>query len=595
MPHLLQPKPPSDEQQSVLDSPHRVTVVRACPGAGKTEVFVEAIRRKLENWPDVSGGLAALSFTNIARDTVEARVGSAVTTPHFVGTLDAFVFRFVVKPFGHLVGLPAGAVRLFPAAVCDHLDHPSVQVGAAPGARATLYDVHLGGWEGKHAVMRADMLVAGGITRPVPVSPDRLDAVWGEKREFWKTTGIITHSDCHFLAWWILTHKTHGAAVRQLLARRFPVIFIDELQDTGACLAKAFLALFRDPGIAGLVVGDPNQAIYGFGGASPTIFTDFEALPGAQPFTIKRSQRCPKAVSQLATALSASGVPVEPVPMAAQGVTTLLVHSLNDSKLTPAQAKCIRDMLQGPELAVITRKSATARALRGMTVRDEFKGKSSAGRRINLAVQRLLNGEPREAAQIVERELCRVVLGDERAGPQAIEQLKISRAQWRAAVFSILLSGVRKVEGETWNQWTSRIKEAVRSAATSVGWVDDQKALRVYMKCAAKGDELRGVLLDVPVVPLWQRQDTVTTVHKVKGAEFDTVVLFVPKPTKNQCPSVQWWTTGDAEERRIAFVAASRSKGRFILCVHSETHAALQKVRPEFISLFQETLALPAV
>lgn len=592
--HLLQPKPPTDEQQGVLDSPHRVTVVRACPGAGKTEVFVEAIRRKLEKWPNVPGGLAALSFTNIARDTIGARVGGAVTTPHFVGTLDAFVFRFVVKPFGHLVDLPAGAVRLFPAVVCDHLDHPSVQVGSAPGARATLYDVHLGGWEGKHAVMRADMQVASGITRPVPVSADRLDAVWGEKRKFWKTTGIITHSDCHFLAWWILTHKTHGAAVRQLLARRFPVIFIDELQDTGACLAKAFLALFRDPGIAGLVVGDPNQAIYGFGGASPSIFTDFEALAGAQPFTIKRSHRCPKAVAQLATALSASGVPVEPLATAAQGATTLLVHSLNDSKLTPAQAKSIRDMLQGADLAIITRKTVTARAMRGTNVRDEFKGKSSAGRRINLAVQRLLNGEPREAAQIVERELCRVVLGDERAGTQAIDQLKISRSQWRAAVFSILLAGIHKVEVETWNQWIARIKEAVRSAATSVGWVDDQKSLRVYMKCTSKGEELRGVLLDVPVAPLWQPKDTVTTIHKVKGAEFDTVVLFVPKPSKNQCPSIQWWTKDDAEERRIAFVAASRAKVRFILCVHTETHAVLQKSRPEFIGLFQETLALPA-
>ena len=213
---------------------------------------------------------------------------------------------------------------------------------------------------------------------------------------------------------------------------------------------------------------------------------------------------------------------------------------------------------------------------------------------MNLAVQRLLNGEPREAAQIVERELCRVVLGDERAGPQAIEQVKISRAQWRAAVFSILLAGVRKVETETWNQWTARIKEAVRSAAISVGWVDDQKALRVYMKCMAKGEELRDVLLDVPLEPLWQPQDTVTTIHKVKGAEFDTVVLFVPKPTKKQCPSIQWWSDGNDEERRIAFVAASRAKDRFVLCVHTETHVALQKVRPEFIALFQETLMLPA-
>jgi len=593
MSHLLLPKSPTEEQQAVLDSPHRVTVVRACPGAGKTEVFVEAIRRKLEKWPDIPGGLAALSFTNIARDTIEARVGSAVTAPHFVGTLDAFAFRFVVKPFGHLVGLPAGAVRLFPAVLCDQLDHPSVQVGSVPSARATLYDVHFIGWDGKHAIMRADVAVSAGMTRQVAVSPDRLKIIWDQKRDFWKKTGIITHSDCHFLAWWILIHKTHGAAVRQLLLKRFPVIFIDELQDTGSCLAKAFLALFGEPGMSGLVVGDPNQAIYGFGGASPTVFSDFEALSGAVPFTIKLSQRCPKSVAQVATALSASGVPVEPLPGAVQGSVMLLVHSLADTKLTQTQAKIIRDLQLGAELAVITRKTATARALRGTVVRDEFKGKSGAARKVNIAVQRLLSGEPREAAQIVERELCRVVLGNDRAGQEAIEKLKISRGQWRAAVFSILLAGVRKVKGETWNQWTERMKRAVRASAASVGWTGNDKALRAYMKCAAKGEELRGVLLDVPVAPLWGSADNVSTIHKVKGAEFDTVMLFVPKPTKNQCPSVQWWAGGDAEEQRIAFVAASRAKQRLILCVHSETHAALMKTRPEFIGLFQETLALP--
>src|ERR1700678_2984340 len=98
-----QPKPPTDEQKGVLASDARITVVRACPGAGKTEVFVEAIRRRLHDWNEPGLGLAALSFTNIARQTIEARVGGAIPAPHFVGTLDSFVFRFIVKPFGHLV------------------------------------------------------------------------------------------------------------------------------------------------------------------------------------------------------------------------------------------------------------------------------------------------------------------------------------------------------------------------------------------------------------------------------------------------------------------------------------------------------------
>ena len=318
-------------------------------------------------------------------------------------------------------------------------------------------------------------------------------------------------------------------------------------------------------------------------------------MPGAKPFTIKLSQRCPKAVAALATALSASGVAVEPLPDAPQGAVTLVVHALDQPKLTPPQAKFLRDHLVGKEFVVITRKNATAHALRGTTVHDEFKGKSVAARRINRAVQLLCGGEPREAVQIVERELCRVVFGDEHAGAGAIDESKIGRSQWRVALFTILTAGLTKVDGETWNQWTNRVKQAVGAAAKSVGWVVEKNSLRVYMKCMTKGEALRDVLIDVPIAPLWRAEDRVTTIHKGKGAEFDTVVLFVPKATKKQCPSVQWWAKGeDPEERRIAFVAASRAKLRFVLCVHTETLAALQATQPQFLALFAENIALPA-
>ena len=590
-----QPKPPTDEQKAVLASNARVTVVRACPGAGKTEVFVEAIRQRLATWKADGTGLAALSFTNIARETIEARVGGGVPPPHFVGTLDSFVFRFIVKPFGHLVGLPTGAVRLFPAVICNHLEEPSVQVGPEAATRSSLYEVHFCGLDGDKPLIKARARVNGSVKRTVTVPSELSDSVLERKRGFWKNTGIVTHSDCHFLASSILRHKVHGARVCELIARRFPVIFIDELQDTGFFLGRAFLKLFAVDRISGLVVGDPNQAIYGFGGASPTIFDDFEKLSGAVPMSLKLSQRCPKRVAQIASLLSAGGKAVEPLPQAAEGQATLLVHSLDDACLNPEQAKTIRALLVGLELAIIARKTATARALSGETVRDEFAGKSKAARRLNLAVQHLRNGEPREAAQLVERELSRVIFDDDRAGVEVRQKKGITPAKWRAAVYQVLIAGLAAVDGETWNHWVERMKQAVKAVGLSLGWTEQAKPLRAYMKCQVAGDVPRAGLLDVPLAALWLMTDIVTTIHKVKGAEFDTVILFVPKPSKNQCPSIQWWSDDDGgEERRVAFVAASRAKQRFVLCVHSATLDAMKQSRPEFVACFKETLQLPA-
>jgi DNA helicase-2/ATP-dependent DNA helicase PcrA len=589
-----QPKPPTDEQKAVLASKARVTVVRACPGAGKTEVFVEAIRQRLGDWKAGGAGLAALSFTNIARETIEARVGGGVPPPHFVGTLDSFVFRFVVKPFGHLVGLPLGAVRLFPAIICNQLEEPSVQVGAEAATRASLYDVHFCGLNGDKPVLKANARVNGSVKRTVTVPMGLVDSILEAKRGFWKNSGIVTHSDCHFIASSILRHKLHGGRVCELIARRFPVIFIDELQDTGFFLGRAFRKLFADERVSGLVVGDPDQAIYGFGGASPTIFDDFEKLPGATLLSLKLSQRCPKIVARIASRLSASGTELDALPEAIEGRATLLVHALDEARLNPTQAKALRDLLVGVKLAVISRKTATARALSGETMRDEFSGKSKAARRLNLAVQHLCNGEPREATQLVERELSRVIFEDDRAGAEVRQKKGITPTKWRAAVYQVLMAGLAIVDAETWNQWVERMKRAVKAAGLSLGWTEQAKPLRAYMKCQAEGELLRTGLLDVPVVTLWQSGDTVTTIHKVKGAEFDTVVLFVPKPSKNQCPSIQSWSDEEGgEERRIAFVAASRAKQHFVLCVHATTLDALKQSKAEFVACFQETIALP--
>ena len=588
---LSRPKDPTPEQLVVLDAPNRIRVVHACPGAGKTEMFVEAIRRKLARWESATAGIAALSFTNVARQTIESRVGGVVTAPHYIGTLDSFAFRFVVKPFGHLVGLPRGRVRLFPATLSNQLESPSVQVGSKVTQRAPLFKVHFSGVVGKKATARAETAFK---TEEVPEG--QMDAVREAKENFWKKTGIVTHSDCHFLAAWILLKGGEANPVRKLIARRFPTLFIDELQDTGYFLARAFVQLCGEPSIDALVVGDPNQAIYGFGGASPTIFDDFAKLQGASTFRLTRSLRCPKKVAEVVTALSFSKEPVEARADALDGELVLVVHTLATPRLLPPQATFLRNQLRGDKFAVISRKLATAASLRGNLIRDEFQGKSSAARKINLAVQHMGNGDSLAASQIVDRELCRIILDDVQAGESDILDKGITRPQWRAAIFAILTSAIAKVKGETWNDWVTRVKGTVRSQCIALGWKpEDSTALLSYKTCSTDGIKERSTLIDVPVAKLWVEADTISTIHRVKGAEFDTVVVFAPKPSKgNPCPSKEWWSMEEGgEEMRVAFVAASRAKLKLVLCLHEQTVMALKESHPEFITKFGDALVLP--
>ena len=76
--------------------------VHACPGAGKTRTIIARLA-KLSRALSPRHGVAVLSFTNSAVEEFRARCQAAALTsllghPSFMGTLDAFVWRFVVLP-----------------------------------------------------------------------------------------------------------------------------------------------------------------------------------------------------------------------------------------------------------------------------------------------------------------------------------------------------------------------------------------------------------------------------------------------------------------------------------------------------------------
>ena len=108
---------------------NRITVVSAGPGSGKTRVFVEAFRRQLDRWTFTGAGIAALSFTNVAHEVISQRLGGTPAGPHFVGTLDSFLWRFVVRPFGHLAGLTEEGPTLIPSPLDEVLSVPTRKYG----------------------------------------------------------------------------------------------------------------------------------------------------------------------------------------------------------------------------------------------------------------------------------------------------------------------------------------------------------------------------------------------------------------------------------------------------------------------------------
>jgi DNA helicase-2/ATP-dependent DNA helicase PcrA len=354
--------PWTDEQKDVLASTSQITLVQAGPGSGKTKVFAELVDRRLKRWPHKPGGLAALSFTNVARAEIEERVCASTVAPHFVGTLDAFFLRFVIAPFGHLAGLPKSGARLIPSPLDQQLTEPALKLG--DNLFVSIFQITATG--GSEGAPSFQFRPPNGL--PARSVPNGLTGwILKEKEKEWKSKGRVTHGDCSYLASCIL-NGPHGPRVRAILARRFPVICIDEFQDTGHFLGRAVLSLLADPKVESIVVGDVDQKIFGFSGVNPNLFAAVEKLDGAKRYPLQISQRCATRICAVASGLSRSLAKVLPSETAVVGQALLAKHADKPSELdlkiiesffsTARDAKCV-------DVAILVRKRVTkARFLR---------------------------------------------------------------------------------------------------------------------------------------------------------------------------------------------------------------------------------------
>ncbi|MET0524164.1 MAG: ATP-dependent DNA helicase, partial [Nocardioides sp.] len=167
---------------------------------------------------------------------------------------------------------------------------------------------------------------------------------------------------------------------------KFKIVLLDEYQDTSVAQALMLSRLFSGPDVgSGLghpvtAVGDPNQAIYGWRGASVSNILEFgadfparEGRPTTYPLTVNRrsDERILATANHLAAELYAVRpelLPLEPKPGAAPGEVRATVHETYDGELAWLADRVIEARAAMPEpswreIGVLTRDNSHAAAV----------------------------------------------------------------------------------------------------------------------------------------------------------------------------------------------------------------------------------------
>lgn len=248
---IAAPFKPTDQQQCVIDHPGSAFIA-ACPGAGKTRVMVERARTLLSKRP-TGRGIAFLSFTIAAVSEMEDRLrreGIVKTPafPHFIGTFDAFLWQFLVAPFG-IDGCDAKP-RLLP----DKDDRNIQPFAGAQSLPLECFDRATG-----------DSIPAMIQRHRYRGKINAYETAARKMRARLIQRGELDFADARLVALARLRDPVGSAALGPAFAARFLELIVDEAQDCNP-VDLEIISWFRAAGIPVKVICDPNQAIYGFRG-----------------------------------------------------------------------------------------------------------------------------------------------------------------------------------------------------------------------------------------------------------------------------------------------------------------------------------------
>jgi DNA helicase-2/ATP-dependent DNA helicase PcrA len=580
-------EPLSGEQLAAVTHPRGPARVLAPAGSGKTRVLAARLRHLVHDRGVQPQLITALAYNTRAAQELAARTHDVIVAGR----------RPRIRTV-HALGL----------AICSAAAARRPQMLSGPEVHGVLVRAGLGPLP-VGAVLTALTDVRLALRDPGDVEAARGD-VPGLARLVTRYRSLLQRG-----GWLDFDEQVHLAVallladpvLRARVTRSTTHLLVDEAQD----LTPVFVLLVRllaGPQQQLFAVGDDDQTIYGYAGADPRVLVDLpERYRGAASYTLHVNHRCPPDVVRAATDLLAHNTvrvakdvraAARPRGLEPTGIVELAAPPGRTGALVTDQVRMLLDGHPPGDVVVLARVAATllapqlALADAGIAVHRHVRPEVLArtGIRTALAYLRCAADPDRISADDLadtSRRPARRLTGVVRSGPHGTSLARLARQvggvdpEHRASLhryveeLALLASLVR--DGADSLTVLTTVRERIGLGAS----LDALDGTRLRPEGSSHGDDL-DALMEVAALeedprllpgrlaarlagtgPGVGADDAVTlsTVHRVKGREWDVVILvglragLVPH---RLCDDVE-------EERRVLHVALTRARHRLVL------------------------------
>nr|WP_277625561.1 UvrD-helicase domain-containing protein [Burkholderia stabilis] len=204
----------------------------AVPGSGKTSLLAAKLLLLAKKWPHTRRGICVLSHTNVARDEIARRLAETadgaqlLSYPHYIGTIHSFVNHFFAMP---ILRSLEQKVDVIDDDVFADKARARLQLGQFTKLRYFLGNQNNGDDIVTTLFYRTAELAVQVEKGALPAThTPSYHSLVSLKAQLTKQ-GIFRHRD--MFAYADLALKTCPHLV-DVVHRRFPMVFIDEMQDT---------------------------------------------------------------------------------------------------------------------------------------------------------------------------------------------------------------------------------------------------------------------------------------------------------------------------------------------------------------------------
>ncbi|QKS61405.1 UvrD-helicase domain-containing protein [Cupriavidus gilardii] len=340
----------------------------AVPGSGKTSLLAVKLLLLAKKWPYARRGLCILSHTNVARDEIARRLAQTtegaqlLNYPHFIGTIHGFVNQFFALP---ILRTLEQKIDVIDDSVFAQKALAQLQLGQFSKLRYFLENQSNGEGIATSLFYRTAALTVSAESGALPASHTASYKSLITLKTQLSSLGIFRHRD--MFAYADLALRTCPRLL-DVVHRRFPMVFIDEMQDTSWEQESFLNRIF-----------DTKSIMQRFGDVDQKILSDEEnvellTFPREGHGSISTSKRFGKAIAH-----AVGTVRISSEALVGEGADTqnplLLLYATGDvTKVVQHFGRIVIERLSEAQIST--------HDVRAMCARKAGEGRVSAGRHL---------------------------------------------------------------------------------------------------------------------------------------------------------------------------------------------------------------------